>query len=64
MNFLGKVIRKIMWILKIPRNILLSLRYGISPSKHVIFGKRVRIVNPQYIDMGGKSSSMMMWNCA
>ena len=54
MNLIGKVIRKIMWILNIPRNILLSLRYGISPSKHVIFGKRVRIVNPQYIDMGGQ----------
>lgn len=52
MNLVGKVIRKIMWILNIPRNILLSLRYGISPSKHVIFGKRVRIVNPQ-LDMGG-----------
>ena len=54
MNLLGKVIRKIMYILKIPRNVLISLRYGISPSKHVIFGKRVRIVNPQYIDMGGQ----------
>lgn len=49
----GKILRKIIWILKIPRNIILSLRYGISPSKHVYFGKHVRIVNPQYIDMGG-----------
>lgn len=49
----SKILRKIIWILKIPRNIILSLRYGISPSKHVYFGKNVRIVNPQYIDMGG-----------
>lgn len=64
MNLVSKIIRKIYWILKIPRDMFLSLRYGISPSKRVMFGKRVRIVNPQYIDMGGKSSSMMMWNCA
>lgn len=51
----SKILRKIIWILKIPRNIILSLRYGISPSKHVYFGKNVRIVNPQYIDMGGAS---------
>ena len=49
----GKVVRKIIRIFKIPRNIILSLRYGVSPSKHVYFGKNVRIVNPQYIDMGG-----------
>lgn len=49
----SKILRKIIWILKIPRNIILSLRYGVSPSKHVYFGKNVRIVNPQYIDMGG-----------
>ena len=54
MNLLGKVIRKCLWSMNIPRNILLSLRYGISLSKHVIFGKRVRIVNPHYIDMGGQ----------
>lgn len=51
----GKVVRKIIRIFKIPRNIILSLRYGISPSKHVYFGKNVRIVNPQYVDMGGAS---------
>lgn len=51
----GKNVRKIIRIFKIPRNIILSLRYGISPSKHVYFGKNVRIVNPQYIDMGGAS---------
>ena len=50
----GKVVRKIIRIFKIPRNIILSLRYGVSPSKHVYFGKNVRIVNPQYIDMGGQ----------
>ena len=50
----SKILRKIIWILKIPRNIIFSLRYGISPSKHVYFGKNVRIVNPQYIDMGGQ----------
>lgn len=50
----GKVVRKIIRIFKIPRNIILSLRYGISPSKHVYFGKNVRIVNPQYVDMGGQ----------
>lgn len=50
----GKNVRKIIRIFKIPRNIILSLRYGISPSKHVYFGKNVRIVNPQYIDMGGQ----------
>lgn len=50
----SKILRKIIWILKIPRNIILSLRYGISPSKHVYFGKNVRIVNPQYVDMGGQ----------
>lgn len=49
----SKILRKIIWILKIPRSIILSLRYGVSPSKHVYFGKNVRIVNPQYIDMGG-----------
>lgn len=51
----GKILRKIIRIFKIPRTIILSLRYGISPSKHVYFGKNVRIVNPQYIDMGGAS---------
>ena len=50
----SKNVRKIIRIFKIPRNIILSLRYGISPSKHVYFGKNVRIVNPQYVDMGGK----------
>ena len=50
----GKNVRKIIRIFKIPRNIILSLRYGISPSKHVYFGKNVRIVNPQSIDMGGQ----------
>lgn len=50
----SKILRKIIWILKIPRNIILSLRYGISPSKHVYFGKNVRIVNPQYINVGGQ----------
>lgn len=50
----SKILRKIIWFLKIPRNIILSLRYGISPSKHVCFGKNVRIVNPQYVDMGGQ----------
>lgn len=50
----SKILRKIIWILKIPRNIILSLRYGISPSKYVYFGKNVRIVNPQYVDMGGQ----------
>lgn len=50
----GKILRKIIRIFKIPRTIILSLRYGISPSKHVYFGKNVRIVNPQYIDMGGQ----------
>lgn len=50
----GKVVRKIIRIFKIPRNIILSLRYGVSPSKHVYFGKNVRIVNSQYIDMGGQ----------
>lgn len=52
-EFVGKIVRKIIRIFKIPRNIILSLRYGISPSKHVYFGKNVRIVNPQYVDMGG-----------
>lgn len=51
-EFVGKIVRKIIRIFKIPRNIILSLRYGISPSKHVYFGKNVRIVNPQYVDMG------------
>lgn len=51
----GKILRKIIRIFKIPRNIILSLHYGISPSKHVYFGKNVRIVNPQYVDMGGAS---------
>lgn len=50
----GKILRKIIRIFKIPRTIILSLRYGVSPSKHVYFGKNVRIVNPQYIDMGGQ----------
>lgn len=50
----SKILRKIIWIFKIPRNIILSLRYGISPFKHVYFGKNVRIVNPQYVDMGGQ----------
>ena len=54
MELFSKILRKIIWILKIPRNIILSLRYGISPSKHVYFGKNVRIVNPQYVDMGGQ----------
>ena len=53
----GKNVRKIIRIFKIPRNIILSLRYGISPSKHVYFGKNVRIVNPQYIDMGRLSEN-------
>ena len=51
----GKVVRKIIRFFLIPRNIILSLRYGISPSKHVYFGKNVRIVTPQYVDMGGAS---------
>ena len=55
MELFSKILRKIIWILKIPRNIILSLRYGISPSKYVYFGKNVRIVNPQYVDMGGAS---------
>ena len=38
MELFSKILRKIIWILKIPRNIILSLRYGISPSKHVYFG--------------------------
>lgn len=50
----SKILRKIIRILKNLRNIILSLRYGISPSKHVYFGKNVRIVNPQYVDMGGQ----------
>lgn len=54
-EFVAKIVRKIIRIFKIPRNIILSLRYGISPSKHVYFGKNVRIVNPQYVDMGGAS---------
>lgn len=54
MELFSKILRKIIWILKIPRNIILSLRYGISPSKHVYFGKNVRIVNPQHVDMGGQ----------
>lgn len=54
-EFVGKIVRKIIRIFKIPRNIILSLRYGISPSKYVYFGKNVRIVNPQYVDMGGAS---------
>lgn len=53
-ELLSKILRKIIWILKNPRNIILSLRYGVSPSKHVYFGKNVRIVNPQYVDMGGQ----------
>lgn len=53
-DLFSKIIRKIIWNLKMPRNIILSLRYGISPSKHVYFGKNVRIVNPQYIDVGGQ----------
>ena len=53
----GKNVRKIIRIFKIPRNIILSLRYGISPSKHVYFGKNVRIVNPQYVDMGRLSEN-------
>ena len=55
MELFSKILRKIIWILKIPRNIILSLRYGISPSKHAYFGKNVRIVNPQSVDMGGAS---------
>lgn len=54
-ELISKILRKIIRIFKIPRNIILSLRYGVSPSKHVYFGKNVRIVNPQYIDMGGAS---------
>lgn len=53
----GKVVRKIIRFFLIPRNIILSLRYGVSPSKHVYFGKNVRIVNPQYIDMGRLSEN-------
>ena len=53
MNILSKIIRKFCWLLKIPRDMFLALRYGISPSKRVMFGKRVRIVNPRFIDMGG-----------
>ena len=55
MELFGKIVRKIIRIFKIPRNMILSLRYGVSPYKHVYFGKNVRIVNPQYIDMGGAS---------
>lgn len=50
-----KILRKFILILKIPRNIIFLLRYGKSPFKHVYIGKNVRIVNPQYIDMGGAS---------
>lgn len=51
-----KILRKFIGILKIPRNIIFLLRYGKPPFKHVYIGKNVRIVNPQYIDMGGKFS--------
>lgn len=63
MVILRKAINKVIGIQKKLRNVILSLRYGFSPTKHVAFGKRVRLVNPQYIDVGGKSSSTMMWNC-
>lgn len=54
MNIVEKIIGKFSWTLKILRGMLLSLRYGISPSKRIMFGKRVRIVNPQYIEWGGE----------
>lgn len=53
-NIARKIGNKVFWMLQIFRSMFLSLRYGISPSKRVMFGKRVRIVNPQYIDMGGQ----------
>lgn len=54
-NIVRKIVNKVFWIFQILRSSFLSFRYGISPSKRVIFGKRVRIVNPQYIDIGGAS---------
>lgn len=53
-NIVRKIVNKVLGIFQILRSSFLSLRYGISPSKRVIFGKRVRIVNFRYIDMGGQ----------
>ena len=53
-NIVRKIVNKVFGIFQILRSSFLSLRYGISPSKRVIFGKRVRIVNFRYIDMGGQ----------
>ncbi len=50
---MNRVIRKINWILRGLRNKAMSCRYGIPFSKHTSFGKRIRIVNPQYIKWGG-----------
>lgn len=37
---------------RILRNKAMSCKYGIPFSKHTFFGKRIRIVNPQYIEWG------------
>ena len=40
------------YLLKIPKNIFLSLKYGFPCNLHVSFNNRVRIVNSKYIKMG------------
>lgn len=53
MSLINKVFSKIDRILKFSRDCVLSMKYGIPISKKVVFGKRIRICNPQYIEMGG-----------
>ena len=48
--------RKMFHLMRLPRHILLSMRYGISPRHYATFGKRVRVVNPRYIKWGGQIS--------
>ena len=63
-KIIGKIVRKMFYLMRLPRHMLLSVRYGISPRHYATFGKRVRVVNPRYIVWGGKSTSTMTWNCA
>lgn len=53
MNLINKIFCKINRNLNALRNIVLSFKYGIPLSNKTVWGKRVRICNPQYIEMGG-----------
>lgn len=49
-----RILGRVEWATKVFRDLMLSFKYGIPFSRRVHLGKRVRIVNPQFIKWGGQ----------